>query len=543
MSAQNASAFSLFNQPSQVFPNPTHTQAQPARSALNSASDARQKDPGEQREQVNQGENALFASFLTLLTQAVERPEPGAPSVLNLKLSAEYGQAREEYTTNILLDSLTGAGLGLGLGLGKMQVFSKSVWDLMASLKGRLESEGIDLGALSAEVNETLESGMDAKAAEALLARLRERYATVLESGGPQNLGIEVAVSEGLKLGLEASLASALEAQDSLPGPLTEEQGTPGEETTSPAAGAGAFALASQGLEQPWAFSRFQSYLKPDSSRSASKTDAGRGAVSALKTPTQAGDADKTPTLGDAEKQEGSSSLPLAAAPREEADGLDKDTGGEKSPVKDAPRVQANPAETGVAKTDKNPTKTNFTDNKAAFEQFFENVTTRRSAPASSTPGLELARGEPFSSGETLTDGLNNVVRFIRAQEGQGGQIKQKAELIVDPPALGRVSVELISSSTGLEASLKVSSEQVRQLIQDHLAQLKLALAEQGVQLTQFSVDVQQDDARRQSQDGRRGTARARGVQGGEDEDELDKLDKNALFRVDLNQGLLYWVA
>jgi flagellar hook-length control protein FliK len=110
--------------------------------------------------------------------------------------------------------------------------------------------------------------------------------------------------------------------------------------------------------------------------------------------------------------------------------------------------------------------------------------------------------------------------------------------LIVDPPALGRVSVELTSSTTGLEASIKVSSEQVRQLVQDQLAQLRLSLAQQGVQLTHFSVDVQQDNGRRgQDQQGSGQRRRVPGVDNG------DEFDEETIFRVDLNQGLLYWVA
>jgi flagellar hook-length control protein FliK len=123
------------------------------------------------------------------------------------------------------------------------------------------------------------------------------------------------------------------------------------------------------------------------------------------------------------------------------------------------------------------------------------------------------------------------VVRFIRTSG------EQKAALIVDPPALGRVSVELTSSATGLEASIKVSSEQIRQLVQDQLTQLRLTLEQQGVQLTHFSVDVQQDGGQRQQQQNAGQRRQFGGLRDGEEDEE------QTVFRVDLDKGLLYWVA
>ena len=67
-----------------------------------------------------------------------------------------------------------------------------------------------------------------------------------------------------------------------------------------------------------------------------------------------------------------------------------------------------------------------------------------------------------------------------------------------------------------------------------------MSLAQQGVQLAHFSVDVQQDDGRRQQgfSRGQGGRRRVRGEASGEDDEAA-----NAVFRVDLNQGLLHWVA
>jgi hypothetical protein len=175
--------------------------------------------------------------------------------------------------------------------------------------------------------------------------------------------------------------------------------------------------------------------------------------------------------------------------------------------------------------------KTSVLENRVDFDRFFQGVLGAQSNAREGVeaPRLELSKGAHLSQNEALREGLENTVRFIRASG------VQKAELIVDPPALGRVSVELTSTATGLEAALKVSSEQVRQLVQDQLLQLRFALAQQGVELTHFSVDVQQDGGQRQrDQSGEQ----RRGNNGGGGE-----ADEETVLRVDLNEGLLYWVA
>ncbi|MDR1048909.1 MAG: flagellar hook-length control protein FliK, partial [Synergistaceae bacterium] len=184
------------------------------------------------------------------------------------------------------------------------------------------------------------------------------------------------------------------------------------------------------------------------------------------------------------------------------------------------------PAVSREAETGEKPTsETRAT----GFEQFFEGI--RRDAGRTEPLNLASEKEAPLSRNEALREGVENVVRFVRASG------EQRASLIVDPPALGRVSVELTNSSAGLEASIKVTSEQVRQLIQDQLAQLRLTLAQQGVQLTHFSVDVQQDSGHQRQEAGQE-RRRARRFAEWEADAEEERT-----FRVDLNEGLLYWVA
>ena len=63
-------------------------------------------------------------------------------------------------------------------------------------------------------------------------------------------------------------------------------------------------------------------------------------------------------------------------------------------------------------------------------------------------------------------------------------------------------------------------------------------LADQGVQVADFTVDVQQDSQRdrRDSQDENNGR-RVNVIGGVEEEEDTEE------FRVDLEEGLLYWVA
>ena len=175
---------------------------------------------------------------------------------------------------------------------------------------------------------------------------------------------------------------------------------------------------------------------------------------------------------------------------------------------------------------------THRTDSRSEFAAYFEGVmTARRNASPSVPAPLNLRGTADFTQASTLRDGLTNVVRFIRADG------VHKASVIVDPPALGRISVELAEGTSGVEATIKVASEQIRQLVQDQLSELRMNLSQQGVQVAAFTVDVQQDNSGSQQnpQSQERGYLPYSGT--ADDEDETEE------FRIDLEDGLLYWVA
>jgi len=135
--------------------------------------------------------------------------------------------------------------------------------------------------------------------------------------------------------------------------------------------------------------------------------------------------------------------------------------------------------------------------------------------------------------GAALEDGMHNVVRFMRT-EGH-----HRASMIVDPPALGRVEIELSATTGGVEASIRVGNEQLRQLVQDQITVLRTHLQQQGVQVAELTVDIRDSgkEGRGETRDG----AKDRNLRGsrmvGAAEEDIPS------FAVDLEQGLLHWVA
>ena len=133
-----------------------------------------------------------------------------------------------------------------------------------------------------------------------------------------------------------------------------------------------------------------------------------------------------------------------------------------------------------------------------------------------------------------FSESIDNIVRFVRSGENT------KAVLIVDPPDLGRVNIEIVSTDNGIEAVLKVSNEQIKMLVQDQAVQLKQSLAEIGVNLSEFSVDIQQDDNRSRNQSFNNQGKKKRARLG--DLEEESKPERIETFRVDLRKGLLHWI-
>lgn len=128
---------------------------------------------------------------------------------------------------------------------------------------------------------------------------------------------------------------------------------------------------------------------------------------------------------------------------------------------------------------------------------------------------------------------MNNVVRFMRV-EGQ-----HKASIVVEPPALGRVEIELATTAGGVEASIRVGNEQLRQLVQDQITVLRTHLQQQGVQVAECTVDIR--DSGKGDSGGSTSSGKKKGNSFVGKKEETEEAIPS--FRVDLEQGLLYWVA
>ena len=193
------------------------------------------------------------------------------------------------------------------------------------------------------------------------------------------------------------------------------------------------------------------------------------------------------------------------------------------------PQIKSTDKEADIY-TDKNLDKDMV--NRTGFYDFMQKVSEERSTDNSSSAKpqyMELINRGPSAFSESV----GNVIRFIST----GGLTK--ATLIIDPPALGKVNIEIISTDNGIETILKVSNEQVKTLVQDQIIQLKQNLEQIGVNLTEFRVDIQKDNENSRDQYNNK-PKKARGRATEEEESETEKIEA---FRVDLRKGLLHWIA
>lgn len=134
-----------------------------------------------------------------------------------------------------------------------------------------------------------------------------------------------------------------------------------------------------------------------------------------------------------------------------------------------------------------------------------------------------------------LPRGLTEVIRFVATEEGH------QARVVVEPPALGRVDIAVQTTGNGMEAVLRVDNEELRQTLLGQLDQLRQALAQQGITVGQLSVDVRQQEQQQNSL--RNGNSRQGNRLRGVGSDAVDGDEEVKTMRLDLEKGLLHWVA
>jgi flagellar hook-length control protein FliK len=116
-----------------------------------------------------------------------------------------------------------------------------------------------------------------------------------------------------------------------------------------------------------------------------------------------------------------------------------------------------------------------------------------------------------------------------------------EARIVVEPPALGRIDISLSSTSTGIEAAFKVDNDELKRMIQQQIDSLKESLQAQGIHVSGLTVDIRNNDGR----NGRNGSndSKARNRRGRETLGDENLAEGTRIIRLDLEKGLLHWVA
>jgi flagellar hook-length control protein FliK len=149
-----------------------------------------------------------------------------------------------------------------------------------------------------------------------------------------------------------------------------------------------------------------------------------------------------------------------------------------------------------------------------------------------------LAQAPPvytLTSADKFGEGLRSVLTIVTREGGT------EARIVVEPPALGRVDISLRSSSNGVEANFRVDNEELRQMVQKQFDSLKESLNAQGIHVSGMTVDIKNNEGDRER--GNTGTPKKgrRRVRFDETGDDIG--DGARVLRLDLEKGLLHWVA
>jgi len=99
------------------------------------------------------------------------------------------------------------------------------------------------------------------------------------------------------------------------------------------------------------------------------------------------------------------------------------------------------------------------------------------------TSTVQLPSGQQVAEGQIFDQ---VVTRFVGSQNGESGRMV----LRLQPAELGSLKIELQVEGDRVRANLHAQSIQVQEVLERNLPQLRNALAEQGLKIDQFSVDI-----------------------------------------------------
>ncbi|MFP4482577.1 MAG: flagellar hook-length control protein FliK, partial [Thermovirgaceae bacterium] len=135
-----------------------------------------------------------------------------------------------------------------------------------------------------------------------------------------------------------------------------------------------------------------------------------------------------------------------------------------------------------------------------------------------------------------LSQGMARVIEVIKERDGHKGR------MMLEPPELGSVKIELQSSKDQVQLHLVVENTQAREMIDQSLDTLRQSLARQGLTLAETTVDVGGGGGSDQTawETGQvQGTG---GVEPGAEGDE-PQVPEEVVARLDIEKGLLNWIA
>ncbi|MBC7121595.1 MAG: flagellar hook-length control protein FliK [Candidatus Methanosuratus sp.] len=134
---------------------------------------------------------------------------------------------------------------------------------------------------------------------------------------------------------------------------------------------------------------------------------------------------------------------------------------------------------------------------------------------------------------EATGNGLGHAIRFIHQ-----GNI-DRAYVAVEPPEWGRIQIDLGLSKDGLEAFIRVENQELAASLRGQMEVLKTALESSGINLAHVAVEAKGGDTGRGSGDQPEERRRKKASDPHIGEDGVE----GAVFQLDLDRGLLCWIA
>jgi len=130
---------------------------------------------------------------------------------------------------------------------------------------------------------------------------------------------------------------------------------------------------------------------------------------------------------------------------------------------------------------------------------------------------------------------MARVIEVIKERDGHKGR------MMLEPPELGSVKIELQSTRDQVQLHLVVESAQAREMIDQSLDMLRQSLARQGLTLAETTVDVGGGGSSDQTA-WETGQAQRTGGEPGTEGDE-PQVPEEVVARLDIEKGLLNWIA